>query len=238
MTDPAAESSKSVKILSINILRGGYNRRKLLLENIEIINPDIIVLGEFWHTKTNGSIPLMNMLKEKGWLHQYYPKNLVCSAVGIASKIPACDHHVLEDYPDNVIAVEFPSLSDRTLIVIGAYMPYFSSEKMQPLWEKLYQYLTELDSSQNRFILAGDLNLCRRKEFKNYSLDIFEKCCTRFYDIGQQDPKPTHYKENGFRLDYLISNLDLKQLIEYTVHDRFLNEASDHCGISVKILSE
>ncbi len=73
---------------------------------------------------------------------------------------------------------------------------------------------------------------------KQYTLDIFEKCCTDFRDIGQQDPKPTHWKTNAFRLDYMISNLALKQLTGYSVHDSFLDDASDHCGISAEILPE
>lgn len=233
-----------MKILSINILSGGCNRREQLLQNIEKINPDVIVLGDFWHSKTTGrgSIPLMNMLKGKGWFHQYYPEKIVKFAVGIASKIPIIRvRHVFEEYPDNVIAVEIPFSSDsRTLTVIGAYLPYFPAEEMRPLWEKLYQYLAELDSRNHRFILAGDLNLCRKKEIddEQYKLDIFEKCCNDFCDIGQQDPKPTYRKKNAYRLDYLISNLEQKQLTGYSVHDSFLDNASDHCGISVKVLSE
>ncbi len=237
--------SRSMKIISWNILHGGGQRAPEIINAIKKEDPDIVTLQEF--RQGSSKTILLEGLKEMGLDEQYIPDTNSArdNTLIIASKynFQATLFPKGSGIPARAIRAFFPDLAELNLI--AAHLP--QKQKQPPYLHALLEL--DNDFLKENSLIIGDLNCgipFEDSETKSFEHTFLFQQLLRdgWIDAWRsRNPKKREFtwvstkQKNGFRYDHALASTRFNDAITEIRYDHEvrLNKVSDHSLLIVDV---
>ena len=241
----SSDQSKSIRLLSWNILHGGGKRTRAILDAIDAEKPDIITLQEFRNGASRAE--MVDGLTEMGFKHLFIPETSSNrdNTVIIASKFPFAAALFPEsdsgEEGANAILATFDT--PMKLALFAVHLPH--KQKQLPYFEALLDLPKKFREQAS--VIIGDFNCgipfedSETKSF--YATHLFQQLLRDgWIDAWRSRNKKSREftwistkQQNGFRYDHALVSTDFDQRISNVSyqHEVRLAGTSDHSMLIV-----